>query len=124
VLITNPELVVANTLPGVDNIMDGPTEIHDIHSYGKVTYKDIYPGIDLEFLAKKGTDKPVEYNFIVHPGADASQIKMRYKGADEIALKDGQIEMKLSLGMLKERIPASYTQQDGHTPGRTIQTTE
>jgi hypothetical protein len=111
---TNPEMVVANTLPGVDNIMDGPTEIHDIHSYGKVTYKDIYPGIDLEFLAKKGTDKPVEYNFIVHPGADASQIKMRYKGADEIALKDGQIEMKLSLGMLKERIPASYTQQDGH----------
>jgi hypothetical protein len=111
----DPELVVANALPGVDNIMDGPTEIRDIHSYGKVIYKDIYPGIDLEFLAKKGTDKPVEYNFIVHPGADASQIKMRYKGADEIALKDGQIEMKLSLGMLKERIPASYTQQDGNS---------
>jgi hypothetical protein len=80
---TNPEIVVANTLPGVDHIMDGATEVRDIHSYGKVTYKDIYPGIDLEFLAKKGTDKPVEYNFIVHPGADASQIKMRYKGADE-----------------------------------------
>lgn len=111
----NPELVVANTLPGVDNIMDGPTEIRDIRRYGKVTYKDIYPGIDLEFLAKKGTDKPVEYNFIVHPGADASQIKMRYTGADHIALKDGQIEMKLSLGMLKERIPASYTQQDGNS---------
>jgi hypothetical protein len=110
----NPELVAVNVLAGVDNIMDGPTEIRDIHSYGKVTYKDIYPGIDLEFLAKKGTDKPVEYNFIVHPGADASQIKMRYKGADEIALKDGQIEMKLAFGMLKERIPASYTQQDGH----------
>ena len=111
----HPELVVANALPGVDNIMDGPTEIRDIHSYGKVTYKDIYPGIDLEFLAKKGTDKPVEYNFIVHPGADASQIKMRYKGADAIALKDGQIEMKLSLGTLKERIPASYIQQDGNS---------
>ncbi|MFA6057573.1 MAG: GEVED domain-containing protein [Taibaiella sp.] len=109
----NPELVVANALSGTDIVMDGASEIRDIHSYGKVTYKDIYPGIDLEFLAKKGRDKPVEYNFIVHPGADASQIKMHYKGADEIALKDGQIEMKLAFGTLKEKIPASFIEQTG-----------
>lgn len=111
----HPELIAENPLPGVDHVMDGPVDIRDIHSYRKVTYKNIYPGIDLEFAAKKGTDKPIEYNFIVHPGADASQIKLRYKGADEIALKDGQIEMKLSFGVLKERIPASYIQQDGNS---------
>lgn len=111
----HPGMIAENALPGADHIINGPTEIRDIRSYGKVTYKDIYPGIDLEFVARKGVDKPVEYNFIVHPGADAGQIRMRYKGADDIALKNGQIEMKLAFGKLKEKIPLSYTQQDGHS---------
>jgi hypothetical protein len=83
-----------------------------IQDYGKVTYKEIYPGIDLEFIAKQGSEKPVEYNFIVHPGADAGQIRMRYRNGSDITLRHGVIEMKLAFGVLKEKIPLSYTQQD------------
>lgn len=87
----------------------------NIQEYSKVTYKDIYPGIDLEFTAKSGADKPVEYNFIIHPGADAAQVRMRYRNGSDITLKDGMIEMQLAFGTLKEKIPLSYTQQDGRS---------
>lgn len=107
------EIVAELPLPGYTNIMNGTDVYSEIHSFKKVTYKNIYPGIDLEFMAMKGTDKPVEYNFIVHPGADASMIKMQYNGADKIALENGSIEMKLAFGTLKEKIPASFIEQNG-----------
>jgi len=94
-------------------IISKDNELSGIRDYGKVTYKEIYPGIDLEFVARAGKEKPVEYNFIVHPGADASRIRMKYNNGSDIALKNGMIEMQLAFGTLKEKIPASYTEQDG-----------
>lgn len=76
--------------------------------FKKVTYVNLYPGIDLEFLAAVSEDKPVEYNFIVRPGADIDQIQLRYKGANSSRLKDGKIELDLTHGKLTESIPASY----------------
>jgi hypothetical protein len=111
----NPHAVLAARQPltSTDNVINEYGTFQNIHSYQTVIYQNIYPGIDLEFVAKKGSDKPVEYNFIVHPGADAAQIRMKYNSGSEISLKDGMIEMNLAFGKLKEKIPASYTQQDG-----------
>ena len=108
---TNPnaQIIASDTLTGITNVFNELGSFENIHSYEKITYKDIYPGIDLEFLAKKGAEKPIEYNFIVHPGADASQIKMRYNSGSDISLKNGIIKMKLAFGVLEEKIPASYT---------------
>lgn len=79
-----------------------------VYHYKKLLYKGIYDGIDLEFVARPGKDKPVEYNFIVKPGADASQIKLSYRGAHKNELKGGKLELSLSHGMLTESIPASF----------------
>ena len=50
------------------------------NAWGKLVYHNIYNGIDVEFFYPK--DKGgVEYNIIVHPGADLSAFKMHYKGA-------------------------------------------
>jgi len=106
-------LVAVDRLGATRNVINEWGVFNGIRSYKTVIYKDIYPGIDLEFVATKGTDKPVEYNFIVHPGADAARIKMRYNNGGDITLKEGKIEMKLAFGTLKEKIPASFTQQDG-----------
>lgn len=106
--------------------------ILNVHHYGKVTYQNIYNGIDLEFVVRPGTNKPVEYNFIIHPGADASQIRMRYDGASPATLEDGSIKMAAVQGELTETIPASftatahqpvavtYTQYNGNTFGYSI----
>ncbi|PZF74050.1 DUF7948 domain-containing protein [Taibaiella soli] len=111
----NAVLATGNQLADAENIISDHGRFEGIHSFRTITYRNIYPGIDLEFVAKKGTDKPVEYNFIVHPGADASQIKMKYNSGSDISLKNGMIEMDLAFGKLKEKIPASYTQQDKHS---------
>jgi hypothetical protein len=113
----NPKaaLTTEQPLADVNSVSNEHGFFGNIHSFHKVTYRNIYPGIDLEFVAKKGTDKPVEYNFIVYPGADASLIKMKYNSGSDISLKNGKIEMQLAFGTLREKIPLSYTQQDGQS---------
>ena len=88
-----------------------PEEGVKVHHYEKVYYRNLYNGIDLEFVAAPGTNKPVEYNFIIHPGADISQIKMQYKGAFNFELKEGALVLKLAHTELKECIPASWIEE-------------
>lgn len=88
-----------------------PEEGVKVHHYEKVYYRNLYKGIDLEFVAAPGTNKPVEYNFIIHPGADISQIKMQYKGALNFELKEGALVLKLAHTELKECIPASWIEE-------------
>ena len=66
------------------------------HSYGilqekarvfnKLTYKEIYPGIDITYSVKPESQKGFEYSIIAKPGADLSRIKMRY-GEEERNIK-------------------------------------
>jgi len=117
----NAALISSDQVPGSTMNVIGDNGGYQVNEFGKVTYRDIYPGIDLEFIARATEDKPVEYNFIVHPGADASRIRMKYHNGSDIALVNGQIEMKLAFGKLKDRIPASYTEQDGKSLAVTYQ---
>ena len=85
--------------------------ITHVNHFEKVTYRNLYPGIDLEFLAHPGTLKPFEYNFIVHPGADISLIKWTYNGSNNINLYNGAMNIKTALGTLSENIPLSYEKE-------------
>ena len=48
-------------------------------SFKKITYKDIYPGIDLiySFIEEK---QGFEYSLLVHPGADAAAVSIQFGG--------------------------------------------
>src|SRR6185312_11217492 len=49
------------------------------NAFKKLTYHNIYPGIDAEyFFPEQGNG--IRYELIIHPGADASMIKMQYNG--------------------------------------------
>ncbi len=103
-------------LPGSDYLnyyTTGTSEqgVTHVKHYGKITYVNLYPGIDLEFLSKPGTSKPVEYNFIVHPGADISLIKWNYNGSDNINLLNGSMKIKTAHGVLSENIPSSFEKE-------------
>jgi len=75
-------------------------------SFGKVTYMDVYPGIDWVVYTKE--DK-VEYDFIVHPGADAAQIKLKYGGASSLHItENGGLAINTPAGEIKEHTPFSY----------------
>jgi hypothetical protein len=70
------------------------------NKYNKITYKNIYQGIDLVFTAK---GNGMEYSFIVHPHADVNAIAMHWEGAENISSgEDNAITYKTSLGYIKE----------------------
>ncbi|MEA3496318.1 MAG: SBBP repeat-containing protein, partial [Bacteroidota bacterium] len=79
-----------------------------VRSYQKVTYKNIYKGIDIEFFVQENDEQKFKYNFIVHLGADASLIKLKYKGANNINLLKGQLKIETSNGDFYESIPESW----------------
>ncbi|MGH3851609.1 MAG: hypothetical protein ACRDRT_18285, partial [Pseudonocardiaceae bacterium] len=52
-------------------------------TYGEVAYKDLWPGIDLVY---SGNVNKLKYDFVVHPGADPSQIRLGYRGATAMTI--------------------------------------
>lgn len=113
------EFVGANTQP--DIIAENPSETYynyyttgtseqgviNVRSYKKITYKNIYPNIDLEFIAKEGKMK---YNFILHYGADMNVIKWKYHGANTSEIKNSNISIAVKQGEFDEAIPESYVE--------------
>ena len=111
----HPELVAEEAQTEVLNYYTTGTPeegVTNVHQYGKVTYKNIYPNIDLEFETSNNTAHPFKYNFIVHPGGDVNAIQLHYEGADGTALKQGSIQITTANGKLEEAIPASFTAEN------------
>ena len=80
-----------------------------VKTFTRLVYPDLWPGIDLVFT---GVANQLKYLFVVKPGADPSAIKLRYRGADSVAINGaGQLEVRTPLGDLKDDRPTAY--QDG-----------
>jgi hypothetical protein len=85
--------------------------VTSVHHYSKVTYENIYPNIDMEFLANENSG--AKYNFIVRPGGNISAIRLKIDGATKITLKDGKLLIKTTRGNVEETIPSSYIINEG-----------
>lgn len=82
-----------------------------IRSWSAVTYRDVYPGIDVRYYTYNGQMK---YDLIVHPGADASRIRLRYEGVDGLSVKKGELQVRTSVGLMRELEPYTYVaREDG-----------
>ena len=73
--------------------------------YGAITYKNIYPNIDVRYYSDK---EKLKYDFIVRPGGNPSAIAMRYDGANSISIKDKELFIQTAAGNVKELAPYSY----------------
>jgi hypothetical protein len=81
-------------------------EVLDVHTFNKITYHEIYPGIDWVIYTK---ENELKYDFIVRPGADASLIKMQFDHQENITLNnDGSFTLRNSLGNITEKTPISF----------------
>lgn len=74
-----------------------------------VTYKDIYPGVDARYYSDKGN---LKYDIVVNPNADISKIALRFDGVNGLAVKNGNLIVKTSIGDVSELKPYCY-QYDG-----------
>jgi len=102
-----------------------PEGITRVKAHRKVIYENMYPNIDVVFYG--GIKEGMEYDFVVKPGGNVEDIRLRYKGAegkiqdagykmqdtDGIEIKEGKLHIKTSLGEIKEEIPEVYQIIDG-----------
>jgi beta-propeller repeat-containing protein len=83
-----------------------------IPTYARVHYRGLYPGIDLVFY---GSDRELEYDLVVAPGADPGRIKFAVEGAQKIRLDgDGNLVLETSSGDVVQQKPRVY-QRNGTT---------
>ncbi len=76
-----------------------------VKNYKEVNYFNLYEGIDMQML---GLDNSIKYNFYVKPGANASSIRLRYEGLQNIALKKGELQLSTSLNEITEHRPYAW----------------
>jgi gliding motility-associated-like protein len=77
----------------------------DCKLYQAITYKNIYPNIDVRYYSESGK---LKYDFIVYPGGNVSAIAMQYDGLLDVSVKNKELIIKTSVGEVKELYPYSY----------------
>jgi gliding motility-associated-like protein len=73
--------------------------------YQSVTYKNIYPNIDVHYYTNAGT---LKYDLIIHPGGNIEDVKLKYEGADKLEVKNKELVIGTSVGDSKELYPYTY----------------
>ncbi|OGD20238.1 MAG: hypothetical protein A2W03_08005 [Candidatus Aminicenantes bacterium RBG_16_63_16] len=82
-----------------------------IPTYSEILYRDLWPGIDLVY---SGTVDRLKYEFIVHPGADPSQIRLAYRGIEGMDLeRNGRLRVATPLSDFYDDAPVAWQQKDG-----------
>ncbi len=102
-------------LPGVTNYFIGndPAEWHaHVANYSRVAYEGVYSGIDLVYYST--SDGALEFDFIVAPGADPSQIRLNFAGADDLEISEGgKLEVHAAGATLVQDRPYLYQEVNG-----------
>lgn len=106
---TEIALMASEQLPTRFNQYKASSDVSiNLEDFGKLTYKNVYEHIDLVFyLDKKQT---LKYDFIVNPGGDYSQIKLKYNGLKKLKTdKKGNLTLITPWGnKIKEGKPISW----------------
>ena len=79
--------------------------VTNVRHFKTVTYKNIYPGIDIEFNIDR--ERGYKYNFIIHPGADVDDIRLSFKGMNSVSLMNEHLVFGNRFGNVEELIPES-----------------
>ena len=106
------EIVADKPLPTYNNYFigrDSSKWASNCRIFQGVTYRNIYPHIDLRYYTNNGV---LKYDLIIHPGGDPSRIIMKYEGAEKLSLHNHQLLVRTSVGTSRELAPFSYQYSD------------
>ena len=102
-------ITAENRLSGVTNYLTGndPSQWRrGIPHYGRVRYSAVWPGIDLLF---HGRDQSLEYDFVVAPGADPNEIRLRFEDVQSLRLDaNGDLILATASGKVRQHRPEIY----------------
>src|SRR6267378_2030971 len=110
----NPQVLGQEELPGRVNYLVGSnprTWRTNIATYARVTYRDLYPGIDLTYYGREGQ---LEYDFVVRPGADLRRILVDFSGAEKLEVDArGDLVLRTGPDVIRQRKPIAYQEVNG-----------
>jgi gliding motility-associated-like protein len=105
----NAEVVAADRTTAYHNYFLGndPTKwAGHVPLFGEVTYRELWPGVDLRLYSK---DLNYKYDLLLRSGADASQVGFAYEGLESLSLDaEGDLVMRTSVGELTEMHPVAW----------------
>lgn len=103
-----------SSLPGKSNYFIGNDSKQwrsNIAHYAQVRYEQVYPGIDLIYY---GNQHQLEYDFVLAPGADPQQIKLRFEGVQKVRIADnGDLIVRNKEGEMRQPCPVVYQDDQG-----------
>lgn len=84
----------------------------DIPNFKRVKYESIYDGVDLVYY---GNGQQLEYDFVVRPGHDPKQIKLKFEGIESAKVDDesGDLILETGSGSLRQLKPFVYQDAEG-----------
>jgi hypothetical protein len=104
-------------LPGTVNYFignDPQKRRTNVHSFAKVKYQGVYPGVDLIYY---GSQRQLEYDFLVAPGADPRKIVLDVQGGQRTQIDvHGDLVLNVPGGEVRFHKPVIYQQDPGRTP--------
>jgi len=77
----------------------------DCKTFHGITYKNVYPDIDVRYYTSNGI---LKYDFIVNPGGDVNNIAMYFDGVESLKVRDGALHIKTSVDEVTEMSPYTY----------------
>jgi hypothetical protein len=106
----NAQVAGADQLPGTTNYFVGKDSRNwrtNVVNYRKVSYSDVYPGIDLVYY---GNQRQLEYDFVVAPGSDPGAIGVSFSGASKMRLdrQTGDLILSTNKGDVRFHKPVAY----------------
>ena len=109
-----PRATGLDELEGRSHYLIGPDPSRwrtGVPNYGRVEYEGVYPGVDVVYY---GTQRQLEYDFNVAPGADAGRIRLGVEGARGLRLDaDGDLVLATAAGEVRQRAPRAYQEVGG-----------
>jgi hypothetical protein len=110
----NAQVAGADQLPGTTNYFFGKDQSKwrtNVVNYRKVSYREVYPGIDLVYY---GNQRQLEYDFVVAPGSDPGAINVSFAGARKMHLDDqtGDLILSTKGGDVHFHKPVAYQAAD------------
>lgn len=77
----------------------------NVSHFKEVKFYNLYDGIDMRLYFQQNQFR---YDFIVHPGANISEIKINFEGADSIWLNNGKLLLSTVFGTIEHKDLFSY----------------
>jgi hypothetical protein len=108
-------LIASDELPGKSNYILGnnPENWHtNVPNYRKVAQHGVYPGIDVVYY---GTQRNLEYDFVVAPQANPHAIRFALDGAHNLRVDSrGDLLKELAGSTVRLQKPVAYQELEGH----------